>query len=179
MKPRTPATTVLAVLALVVALAGTSLAGYAAGKQSGDAVIKKKSLSGNRLKADTVTGKQVRESSLGVVPRAALADRVPTAAFTPLVLEDFTAYTANGYGAPGWRKDVSGFVHLEGHVESDSGELIATLPVGARPASRMNFVVPQNGAPAVVVLGPDGVLSLGAGGTFNVSLDGISFYAGP
>jgi hypothetical protein len=182
MKQRSPAT-VVAVLALVVALCGSSLAGYAAGKANGDSIVKKRSLSGNRLKADTVTGKQVEESTLGAVPlasRASRADTVPVATFHPLVLVEFQPYTVNGYRAPGWRKDVSGFVHLEGHVTSESGEIIAQLPVGARPTGRLNFTVPDgSGDPATVALGSDGKLGLGAGTPFNLSLDAISYYAGP
>lgn len=186
MRPRSPATTVLAVLALVVALCGTSLAGYAAGKANGDSVIKKRSLSGNRLKTDTVTGKQVEESSLGRVPRAAVADRatradtVPPPAFHALVLD--AGITANDQNrTPGWRKDASGFVHLEGAVELDgTGEVIATLPPGARPSARATFLVYQQGeAAAVVQVQADGVIGLGDGGTGTLALDVISFYAGP
>src|SRR3954466_13291511 len=59
-----------AVLALMVAVSGTA---YSVAKVAGDSLLKKHSLSGNKLKADTVTGKQVKESSLGTVPSAASA----------------------------------------------------------------------------------------------------------
>ena len=64
----------IAVVALVVALCGSSLAGYAAGKAEGDSIIKKLSLSGNRLKNETVTGAQVSESTLEKVPFSKRAD---------------------------------------------------------------------------------------------------------
>ena len=67
----------VALAALVVALGGTALAGpiaQIARKQSGDKLIKKRSLSGNRLKNHTVTGKQIKISSLPKVPSAGSAD---------------------------------------------------------------------------------------------------------
>jgi hypothetical protein len=65
---------VVALLALFVALGGTV---YATGKINGKAV-KKASLPGNRLKPDSVGGKQVNEASLGTVPAAGIANRVLT-----------------------------------------------------------------------------------------------------
>jgi hypothetical protein len=185
MQQRSPAATVVAVLALVVALCGTSLAGYAAGKANGDSVIKKRSLSGNRLKADTVTGAQVAESGLGTVPSATQADRatqadtVPAPAFHPLQLGPGIVPNAQNR-PPGWRKDASGFVHLEGAVGFDSSEeVIATLPPEARPAARATFLVYQQGGPAIVQVQADGVVGLGDGNTNTLALDAISFYAGP
>jgi hypothetical protein len=56
---------VVAVIALVVACSGTA---FAAGRLvSGDSLIKKNSLSGDRLKADSITGKQIKLSSLVVL----------------------------------------------------------------------------------------------------------------
>ncbi|MFN8111434.1 MAG: hypothetical protein U0Y82_16570 [Thermoleophilia bacterium] len=63
-------------IALVAAAGGTAVA---TSLPSGDSLIKKNSLSGNRLKADTVTGKQIKESSLGTVPAAVKADSATTA----------------------------------------------------------------------------------------------------
>jgi hypothetical protein len=57
---------VLATIALFVSLGGSV---YAAAKLNGTA-IKKGSEPGNRLKPDSVTGKQVNESTLGTVPDA-------------------------------------------------------------------------------------------------------------
>jgi hypothetical protein len=59
----------IAVIALFVALGGTV---YAGSKISGKS-IKKGSEPGNRIKRDTITGRQVKESSLGEVPKAANA----------------------------------------------------------------------------------------------------------
>jgi hypothetical protein len=62
---------VVAVVALAVALSGTAIA--ASGRVSGDKLIKKGSLSGNRLRSRTLTGKQINLDELGTVPAAAQA----------------------------------------------------------------------------------------------------------
>ena len=69
---------VVAIIALVAALAGT---GYAASKITGKD-IKKESVKGNRLKPDTVTGKQVNESKLKTVPEADAVDGMEMRQFT-------------------------------------------------------------------------------------------------
>jgi hypothetical protein len=63
---------VVASLALVVALGGTAFAGPVArlAKMISGSTIKPRSIPGNRLKNDTLTGKQIKESSLGSVPTA-------------------------------------------------------------------------------------------------------------
>jgi hypothetical protein len=71
------ASMVVAVLALVVAMSGTAIAaGHLA---TGDKLIKKHSLSGNRLRNHTITGQQVNLSQLGKVPSAANADHATSA----------------------------------------------------------------------------------------------------
>ncbi len=66
------ASLVVAIVALIVALGGTAIA--ASKLVSGDKLIKKHSLSGNRLKNHTLTGTQIKVSSLPKVPSAAHAD---------------------------------------------------------------------------------------------------------
>ncbi|HUA49978.1 MAG TPA: hypothetical protein VMA77_32400 [Solirubrobacteraceae bacterium] len=74
---------VVAVIALVVATSGTA---FAAGQLvSGDGLIKKDSLSGDRLRTGSVTGKQIKLSSLGQVPSAKNAQELgghPASYFT-------------------------------------------------------------------------------------------------
>jgi hypothetical protein len=62
-----PAAAIIALLALVMTSVGT---GIAAHKLSGSA-IKKRSEPGNRLRKNTLTGKEVKEASLKQVPKAA------------------------------------------------------------------------------------------------------------
>jgi hypothetical protein len=68
---RPSAALVVAIIALVVAASGTALA---TGRLvSGDSLIKKHSLSGNRLRNESITGQQIKLSSLGSVPSAKTA----------------------------------------------------------------------------------------------------------
>jgi hypothetical protein len=60
----------VALLALFVALGGSAVA--VSGSINGK-VLKRNSVPGNRIKKDTLTGRQIREARLGMVPRAALA----------------------------------------------------------------------------------------------------------
>ena len=75
-RPPSPAMMV-ALLALIVALGGTAFAAVAMVK--GDKLIKKGSLSGNRLRKHTITGTQVNLSKLGKVPSATNADSATSA----------------------------------------------------------------------------------------------------
>ena len=77
MRRRPSAAMVVAIVALVVAASGTAVA--ATKLVSGDSLIKKNSLSGNRLRAHTVSGKQINLSSLGTVRNAAHATTADTA----------------------------------------------------------------------------------------------------
>jgi hypothetical protein len=62
---------VVALIALVVAMAGT---GYAASKINGSS-IRPHSVPGNRIKANGLGGKQIDESKLATVPQAKLSER--------------------------------------------------------------------------------------------------------
>jgi hypothetical protein len=70
---------VVALLALCVATSGTAIAASKLAK--GDKLIAKHSLSGNRLRSHTLTGKQVNLNKLGKVPSATNADHATTADF--------------------------------------------------------------------------------------------------
>jgi hypothetical protein len=74
---RPSAATMIALVALVLAASGTAVA--ASHLVSGDKLIKKRSLSGNRLRNHTITGKQVNLKKLGKVPSAANADHASSA----------------------------------------------------------------------------------------------------
>ena len=188
-KVRLTSAHVVALVALLVALlvsvlvsvAGTGLAGYAAGRSSGNALIKKSSLSGNRLKADTVKGAQIDESTLGLVPRAAAADAVPAPSFQALKLEPNWAPIGSGLVVPvaGFRKDVSGFVHLQGAVTRTAAvtNVIGRLPAGARPNDFRYFVVyTAGGNLGTIFIGANGDITLNSGEAAFVSLESISFY---
>ena len=78
----------VALTALVVAVCGTALA---AARMSGDKLIKRSSLSGNRLRGHTLSGAQINLRRLGKVPAAAKADSATRA---------LTAITAQNAAAP-------------------------------------------------------------------------------
>jgi hypothetical protein len=89
--PRPSPALVVAVVALFMALGGTS---YAALKITGSNVVNR-SLGGNEMKKNTLDGDEIKESALGIVPKAADADTVggqPAAAFM--------AKTTRGFEAP-------------------------------------------------------------------------------
>jgi hypothetical protein len=86
--------TVVALLALVIAMSGTS---YAAVKINGKN-IQKGSVAGSKLKADTVTGAQVDEASLAKVPAAAKADAATKADSATTATSATTAGTAGTAG---------------------------------------------------------------------------------
>src|ERR1700694_2546418 len=69
---------VVALAALLIAVSGTAVAATSA-LVSGDKLIKKNSLSGNRLRNHTVAGTQINLSMLGKVPSAKKADAANTA----------------------------------------------------------------------------------------------------
>ena len=66
-------TTIIALLALFLALGGTAVYAAKHSKKISGNKIKKSSIPGNRLKKDTLTGKQIKESTLGTVPSAEVA----------------------------------------------------------------------------------------------------------
>lgn len=76
---RPPASMVVSLVALVVAMSGTAVA---AGKLvSGDKLIRKGTLSGNRLRRHTLTGTQINVKKLGTVPRAKQATSAGSAGY--------------------------------------------------------------------------------------------------
>jgi hypothetical protein len=74
-RPRISYANVVATLALVLAVGGTSYAAITINGKS----LKNRSVAGKKLKKNTVTGTEVKESKLGKVPRATQADNAATA----------------------------------------------------------------------------------------------------
>jgi hypothetical protein len=68
---------VISIIALVLAASGSAMA--ASKMVSGDSLIKKNSLSGNRIKNHSLTATQINLSKLGKVPHAATADTATNA----------------------------------------------------------------------------------------------------
>jgi hypothetical protein len=83
---------VISMLALVLAASGSAVA--ASRLVSGNSLIKVNSLSGNRLKSGSVTGKQIKASTLGTVPSAVTAQTATTAVTATTANTATTATTA-------------------------------------------------------------------------------------
>jgi hypothetical protein len=154
--------TVVAYLALFVALGGSAYAASQLGKNTvgtkqlkkssvTTAKIKKNAVTGAKVKSHTLTGSDINLQKLGTVPsatHAASADSIPLAEPTHLVgapgEPDFENGSSNsGSKGPlnlqsvGFYKDHEGIVHLEGVANVDTGPglvSVFTLPPGYRPA---------------------------------------------
>jgi hypothetical protein len=189
-KRPTPAMAV-AVGALVVALSGSAAVASGA-LQNGNKLIAKNTLSGNRLKNNSVTGKQINAGTLGTVPVAT--------SLAPLVWNNLTLVNGwvnyptgllllGGYAPPQYAIDGQGFVHLRGGLSgaSKTSGVIASLPSGFRPAAGNTWlpVASTNGssdpqtADIDVTSAGNITAYAGSGATLKfVSLDGVEFYAG-
>lgn len=77
LRRRPSAAMVVAIVALIVAMSGTAVA--ASSLVNGDTMIKKNSLSGNRLRNGSVTGSKIKVSTLGTVPNASHASTADSA----------------------------------------------------------------------------------------------------
>jgi hypothetical protein len=84
---------IVALIALVLAATGSAIAATAL--VSGDKIIKRGSLSGNRLRAHTLSGTQINLKKLGKVPSAAVSDTAGTAGSANTANTATTAASAN------------------------------------------------------------------------------------
>ncbi|HTX33063.1 MAG TPA: hypothetical protein VMD09_16895 [Solirubrobacteraceae bacterium] len=99
LRRRPSASMIVAITALVFAASGTAAA--ATHMFSGDKLIKKHSLSGNRLRNHTITGTQVNLNKLGKVPSAKNADHATTANSATTATSATNATNATTAGSAG------------------------------------------------------------------------------
>lgn len=150
---------IVALISLVVAMAGTTYAAIKLPKNSvGAKQLKKNSVTGAKIKKDAVIGAKVKDQSLtgkdinlaqlGTVPSAQTANSIPPAEATHLVGAPGEPGFENGSSnlgslgptavkPVGFYKDHEGIVHLQGFAKvGESGPLgtIFSLPPGYRPA---------------------------------------------
>ncbi len=124
---------VASVVGLIVGLA-LPAAGRAASQLINGASIKEHSIAGNRLKHNTITGKQVKESSLGTVPRA---QTLPPLVWHPI--KPINGWADGSIGTPAYRSpayavDAQGLVHFRGTLDGGlSGTVAFTLPKADLP----------------------------------------------
>jgi hypothetical protein len=158
----------VALVALVISLAGTAVA--ATQLVSGDKLIKKGSLSGDRLRKHTLTGSEINLSRLGKVPSAgtadvaanatnanhastadtattaALANQLPPLNWVPLpLINGWVDYHSPGDPrTPAAAVDAQGIVHLRGAIKNASGGTantqFASMPSQFLPSSTVYLV---------------------------------------
>jgi hypothetical protein len=92
LRRRPSAAMVVAIAALVVAMSGSAIA--ASTLVGGNSLIKKNSLSGNRLQNHSVTGSKIDLSTLGTVPSATNATNATNAASASIAKVTYVASTA-------------------------------------------------------------------------------------
>jgi hypothetical protein len=145
MTRRPSASLVVSVVALIVALSGTAIA--ASKLVNGDSLIRKGTLSGNRLRRHTLTGTQINVKKLGTVPRATRAKSATTAGTAGSARTAISAQTAAS----------------------------ATNAVTAANANELGGVGPSGYLPAGSVIGTDGIVraaASAAGNTVTLFTDG-------
>jgi hypothetical protein len=194
----------VAVIALVFAMTGTAVA--AASMSSGDKVIKKHSLSGNRLRNRTLTGTQIDVSKLGTVPHAqtagsALSAHAATIAGTanvaktlpklvwhalPLINDWEDYFGSPDKRSPAYAVDAQGIVHLRGSVERGGGSSneFAVFPAGISPSHEIYLTADTfGGTTGRLEIHSDGQSFVEDGSTAGqaadfTSLDGITYALG-
>jgi hypothetical protein len=129
---------VVAIVAVVLAASGTAIA--ATKLVSGDSLIKRGSLSGNRLRKHTLTGTQINLNKLGKVPSANRADVAATA----LSATDAThAKSADNATTVGGRSIRWLLVNPAGTIVSQSGGFTVS-----RPTAAAGYYIVDAGSPA-------------------------------
>jgi hypothetical protein len=133
----------IAVVALVIGLEAPAMAHQVVHK-----------IDGSTLKANSVTGKQIKESTLGTVPRAAT---LPALKWHKIALINSWA-NASSKRPASWAVDAQGIVHLRGEIKDGAAFHAAfDLPAAVAPEVVVMFPVAVNGVDV-------GILDLGASG---------------
>ena len=156
--------TVVAYLALFVAMGGTAIAASTLGKNTvgpkqlkknavTTAKVKKEAITGAKVKKGTLSGTQINVSTLGTVPSsdtAGTANSLAPPENWHLVGAPGEPEFENGWknseapnAAAAFYKDHDGVVHLRGFVNSGTSDVIFLLPPGYRPAAASWVIVPE------------------------------------
>jgi hypothetical protein len=180
---------VVSIVALIVALGGTSYAAFSLPKNSvGTRQLKNGAVTTGKLKNGAVTKAKLNVAGV-TVPNAVHADTAGTA-INPYAhaqaLQPTSVFLENGwatgatFGVVGYAKDQFGIVHLFGAATNGAGTTnrIFTLPAGFRPGYDIDVAAAFSaGTLGVVRINPDGTLNPETSATF-VDLEGITFKAG-
>jgi hypothetical protein len=128
--------------------------------------------------AETATG---TDTSRAVHPAGLKSTLTPETPITPTLTNGWIAY-GSPYLGPGYYKDASGRVHLQGTVKNgglNTTNPIFTLPVGYRPSADLSFSVDGSGFdPWRITVQSDGKVFYLFGGTnTRLSFNGVYFRA--
>ena len=190
---------VVATMALIIALAGTSYAAFSLPNNSvGSRQLRNGAVATGKLRNGAVTTRKIGNGAVtkaklnvaGVtVPNALHADTAGTAT-NPYAhaqkLQPTSAFLENGwttgpgFGVAGYAKDQFGIVHLFGAVSiaAPTTNRIFTLPAGFRPGYNVEVAAAfPSHVVGVLQINPDGTVNPLANTTF-VDLEGITFSAG-
>lgn len=177
----TPAGTLLiAVVALVLGLTAPAMA-----HQAKVAATK---ISGHDLKPNSVTGKQIKESTLGIVPKA---KTLPALKWHRIALQHGWKNISSEARPAAYAVDAQGIVHLRGAITGGTtgvtDTVVFTLPKAASPPKDDDVYLPVNSVGVVeggYLLVSDGSVFTEANSlaaetavTNYASLEGITFSA--
>jgi hypothetical protein len=178
-RPTPLAALVVSGLALIAAVSSTAVAVVAG--ESGDKLIAKHTLSGDRLRTNTVTGAQIKESALGTVPKAA---HLPALVWHVLVLTNGWQNENAHARPPAYAVDAQGIVHLRGAILNGTDPVFARLPRPVRPSADIWLATTlADGMAGRIEITPGGQMVAEAAGDFAdaqqfTGLDSVTYALG-
>ena len=189
-RPRLSFANVVSLIALFVALGGTALASVIITKNS---QVAKNTIAGHHppsgehpnVIGNSITGKDIEESTLGPVPALKAPEPLHTVgAPGQPAFQNSWKNQGSGTALAAFYKDREGVVHLQGNVKGGSVGVVFTLPPGYRPAVSQEFAaLTVNSGPTRAInqleVQDDGDVVLYEPVGDWASLSGISFRAGP
>ncbi len=184
--------TVISLIALFVALGGTSYAVVKLPANSvGNAQVKRNAITTSKIRNGTIGRADLSSAAAGrrgprgpQGPPGSGSGLSPLQAWQPLVFAGVWTNYGSPYDTAAYRTDQLGQVHLRGLVTKNGAvpakdDVIATLPPAARPKARMVFSVQSGALVARVDVLPNGNITwIGGGATEKdyTSLAAVSFW---
>ena len=166
---------VVALIALFVALGGTSYAAITAlpTNSVGTPQLKNSAVTGRKIKNGAITAAKISPSALGAA----------TVVGTPGAPAYATGWESPGFGDEGvsFYKDPWGVVHIQGNarISTPTTGTIFTLPAGHRPAGTIYFAAYGHyGGAALIQILSDGEVKVVDVSNDYVGLSNITFRAG-
>ena len=152
---------VISLIALFVALGGTSYAAITA------------------LPRDSVGTKQLKNNAVTPAKIKAVAPlwHAVGAAGEPAFQNGWVNEGPTSDETAGFAEDRSGLVRLKGVIQSGTNDTVFTLPAGYRPSKNVIETMLRQNGPNELIVHPDGGVVI-TGGLGFASLDGVTFTAG-